>query len=307
MSGSSFRLTVFYTVLAAVVVAAFVIVFHAGSGKTAQPAIAGGYDVSAGGACLGKAFDLQQSGQYVNLGVSQQDAPKAKLRFRHGVLEGDVACLGGGSRSFKASVKDGDLKGLAGRVPIAAALKRDPPPPGAPTLIPASVGSTYNVIPRSPCLGSLLTMDQHGSAVTLTLKKGQVSHLRYAAGKLTGTVLCADGTSQQLAGNALDRRITITLTPAAGAPPPSTLVVERKRDFTAGVAIFFLAIAIVMLARPLGRVGDGPHRSAARDGRGRRRHRAGPDPPRGDAPRTSRRCCSPATSSRSSAWRPTSA
>ncbi len=170
MSGSSFRLTVFYAVLAAVILAAFVIVFHAGSGKTAQPAIAGGYDVSAGGACLGKAFDLQQSGQYVNLGVSQQAAPKAKLRFRHGVLEGDVSCIGGGSRSFKASVRDGNLKGLAGGVPISAALKRDPPPPGAPTLIPASVGSSYNVIPRSPCLGSLLTMDQHGSAVTLTLK-----------------------------------------------------------------------------------------------------------------------------------------
>ena len=248
-TASKRRLTTYYVVLLAVVVAVFALVFSAGSDEHAEPSIAGGYDVAAGGTCLGKAFDLLQSGRYVNLRAGQESRPKGKLEWKNGVLTGPVTCVAGGERQLRATVRDGTLRGAVTGIPVAAAFKRDPPPPGAPTLVPTSVASDYNVIPRSACLGGRIELKQSGRTVTLEpAKKGEPSTLAYAAGKLTGPVRCVDGTIQAGSGTAVDRRITLTLTPAGKGGFPSTVVLDRRRDFTAGLAIFFLAIVIVMLA-----------------------------------------------------------
>ena len=83
------RLAVFYVVLAVIVAAVVIVVIDEGKDEKAQPSIAGGYDTAGPNACLGKAapptgaplpataptqpapagpaFDVKQSGQFVNL------------------------------------------------------------------------------------------------------------------------------------------------------------------------------------------------------------------------------------------------
>src|SRR5947209_5283725 len=67
--GSPSRLfvIVYYAVLAIFTAVVVVIAVTAGSSKHAQPAIAGGYDVTSRSACLGPTFDLAQSGRFVDV------------------------------------------------------------------------------------------------------------------------------------------------------------------------------------------------------------------------------------------------
>ena len=61
------RLTLYYVALLIAVAVVATIVLSAGASEEAEPAIAGGYDVSQGNACLGDTFDLRQSGQFVSV------------------------------------------------------------------------------------------------------------------------------------------------------------------------------------------------------------------------------------------------
>ena len=81
----------FYVVLFLLTAVVSIAVIMAGKDEDPQPEIAGGYDVTEENACLGDKFDLKQSGQFVNLGVPNQDTPPGKLRFEDGKdLTGDV-------------------------------------------------------------------------------------------------------------------------------------------------------------------------------------------------------------------------
>ena len=75
------RLTAYYVVLVIAVAVVATLVLSAGSEEEPQPAIAGGYDVTQGQACLGEQIDLRQSGQFV--GLRRADGSGAgKLRFK---------------------------------------------------------------------------------------------------------------------------------------------------------------------------------------------------------------------------------
>ncbi len=88
------RLTAYYVVLLAAVAVVTTFVLSAGTDTDPQPAIAGGYDVTAGQACLGPQFDLRQSGQFVSM-QRADGSTTGKLRFQDGRLTGDVSCLTG--------------------------------------------------------------------------------------------------------------------------------------------------------------------------------------------------------------------
>ena len=79
------RLTAYYVVLVIAVAAVATLVLSAGAEEEPEPAIAGGYDVTQGQACLGEQFDLRQSGQFV------EPAAGRRLRGRQAALQGRPA------------------------------------------------------------------------------------------------------------------------------------------------------------------------------------------------------------------------
>ena len=91
---SGARVAVHYVVLAALVAAALIVSVSLGQNKHAQPNIAGGYDVSAGTACLGAKLNIVQSGRYVNLS-NPQSTLSGDLLFKNGVLTGTAHCVNG--------------------------------------------------------------------------------------------------------------------------------------------------------------------------------------------------------------------
>ncbi len=161
------NLTAYYVVLLAAVAVVATLVLSAGSDKHPQPSIAGGYDVSAGQACLGQTVDLRQSGQFVSL--NRADGSSAgKLRFKTPRLTGDVTCAAGGTRPLRAAVVKGTMAGTVGAAPLKAVFARDPPDPGAQKPAPpTSIAGDYKYIPRSACLGGKGTFEGRS---TVTVK-----------------------------------------------------------------------------------------------------------------------------------------
>ncbi|MGH2854216.1 MAG: cation:proton antiporter [Solirubrobacteraceae bacterium] len=130
-SVSARRLAVHYAALGLVTAAVVVFVFVTGATKHAQPQIAGGYDVSAGSACLGPKIELAQSGRYVTLSNAKSTVSGA-LKLLNGHLSGTAHCAGGRDAKIAAHVAAGVLAGSLGGLPVSAELKHGPPPPGAP-------------------------------------------------------------------------------------------------------------------------------------------------------------------------------
>ena len=147
------RLTAYYVVLVAAVAVVATLVLSVGTDTDPQPAIAGGYDVSAGQACLGPQFDLRQSGQFVTM--QRADGSTAgKLRFQDDELTGDVSCLEGGTEALAAEHGDGAFTGTVGDEELQAEFARDPPDPGAQKPAPpGNINGEYKLVPRSTCLG----------------------------------------------------------------------------------------------------------------------------------------------------------
>ncbi|MGH2933599.1 MAG: cation:proton antiporter [Gaiellaceae bacterium] len=87
-----------YLAVGALLTAAIAISISVGRGEHAAPAVAGVY--TSASACLGKTFELAQSGQFVDAsrGVA------GKLRLRHDRLAGTVTCAGGGTAALSLAV-----------------------------------------------------------------------------------------------------------------------------------------------------------------------------------------------------------
>ena len=89
------RVAAYYVGLILLTTAVLVAVLIAGRSKHGQPSLAGGYDVSAGAACLGPKADLTQSGQFVaisnrcaHLGCPvQANGPSGKILGMKNVIE----------------------------------------------------------------------------------------------------------------------------------------------------------------------------------------------------------------------------
>jgi Kef-type K+ transport system membrane component KefB len=259
------RLTIFYVVLAAATAIVAAVVITAGEDRTPQPAIAGGYDVTGAAAkCLGPQFDVQQSGQYVNL-TNAKETVGGKLTFKDGKLTGDVDCVEGGGQAIDAKVADGVVAGTLGATPVKAELKRDPPDPGAQKpRAPASIAGIYKVSPRSGCLGGKFELDKTGSGAYELTGKGISGELKYADGIVTGTVTCKSGNEWNATAQAVDRNLNNLILAPKDAPTPDVpgatpaggekvTATKQRESFGAQVGIFLLAVAVVMLfARLLG-------------------------------------------------------
>ncbi len=235
-------------VIAVAVVATLVL--SAGAKEDPEPAIAGGYDVTQGQACLGDQIELRQSGQFV--GLRRADGSGAgKLRFKAPRLTGEASCLEGGTQPLRATVRSGVVEGTVGDEPLKAEFAREPPDAGAQKPSPpGSVEGEYRLVPRSACLGGRIEL--HGSGRTLELEgKNVKGELVYGdAGKLTGSATCSAGDEAELAGSASNREITLTVIraqPPEGAPPAERVSAQKIREFGHLLAAFFIAVAVVML------------------------------------------------------------
>jgi Kef-type K+ transport system membrane component KefB len=243
------RIAIHYTVLALAVAAVVVIVVSLGHGKHATPAIAGGYDVSAGQACLGPQINVIQSGQFVDLSNAQTTL-SGSLLFEHGVLSGKVNCVHGQGLQIRAHVGTSTLAGTIGALPVAALRKRDPPTPGAPQpLAPASVDGAYALSPASICLGGSMVLAESGSRVKVTSSGQPRGVLSYSAGKLGGTVSCErNGGRRTVVGTAGGLTIDLLLTPSPGsAGVAEHFTAAKQRTPDQSVLAFFVAIIVVML------------------------------------------------------------
>jgi Kef-type K+ transport system membrane component KefB len=243
------RLIGLYIVLGFAVVAGSIAVFGAGSGEHAQPAVAGGYDIAGAGArCLGQRLDVRQSGQFVAI-QTPDGTVVSKPRLRDGRLRGTVRCADGTSSALVAPVgaTPGRLAGTVGGAAFVASQHRDPPAPGVQRpRVPGSIDGKYALQPRSECLGGKLELDDAGAGVYKTAKGS--GRLSYRGGALAGKLTCTDGSARVLAGQALGRELTLTLTAPDGATTAAEkLAAVKQREFSKTIAAFFIAVAMVML------------------------------------------------------------
>ena len=247
------RLVLFYAVLALATAAGVIAILLAGRHEHAQKTIAGGYDVGRGASCMGAQFDLKQSGQFVDV-ANARGTLAGKLRWRDGRLRGEVSCAGPGSARLDAAVRGRLLVGTIGGRPLAAALRRSPPPPGSPKpRAPGGISGKYALTPQSDCLGSSLVLKNAHGALTVVAGSSPVGSVSYQGGVLTGRVKCQLGAAAVVTGQAVDRQLRLVLMPRGG--PPERVTATEQRDFSNGVAAFFIAVVVVMLvARALGAV-----------------------------------------------------
>src|SRR5690242_2907889 len=192
------RVAVYYVALILATAVVVIGVISAGSGKHAQPTIAGSYDVSSGVACLGTKAFVVQSGQFVSLS-NTQGTLGGELTFKHGQLTGTADCIGHAQAAIDAHAVNGLLLGTVGGRPLAAQLKGDPPTPGVPLpRAPDSISGIYTLSPTSNCLGTNVTLSESGARVEVETKSTQRGAILYRKGSFAGTVACNLGGSRRM-------------------------------------------------------------------------------------------------------------
>jgi Kef-type K+ transport system membrane component KefB len=247
----------YYAVLALLTAGVIAAVIAAGSGKHAEPSLAGGYDVATPSACLGPKLDLIQSGRFAAI-ENTAGTLGGDLTVKRGHLTGTVSCTNHAHAKIDARFQAGVLSGTIGGQPLSAVLKRDPPVAGAPKQrVPGSIAGTYGLAPSSTCLGAKLTLTGSKPTyqlVTSNVKRGAVN---LSAGKLSGTIACNHGGTRSLAGTASGRQLDLMLvpvppdTPATAAPEHLQATLQRTPDETV-VAFFVAALVVMLFARLVG-------------------------------------------------------
>jgi hypothetical protein len=244
------RVAIYYVVLILVTAAVVIGVIAAGSGKHAQPTVAGSYDVSSGAACLGTKAFVVQSGQFVTLS-NTQGTLGGELTFKQGRLTGTADCIGNAQAAIDAHVANGFLLGTIGGRPLSAQLTGDPPTPGVPLpRAPGSIAGIYALTPTSKCLGTKVTLTESGSRVDVVTKDIRRGTLVYGKGRFAGNVACNRGGSRRMFGTAAGRALDVMLTPvaaAASATASEHLTGTKQRTADQTVVAFFIATLVVML------------------------------------------------------------
>jgi hypothetical protein len=306
------RMVAFYVIMAAIAAAVVVFVVDRGRDEKAQPVIAGGYDASAPNACLGAvpapvagaplpatapaqlapagpSFNVVQSGQFVNF-TNNQGTLSGKLRLHTTTvaggghrLTGSVDCVTGGKAMTLEAVAvpgaKGAISGTLGGVSFAAALKRDPPDPGAAApRTPTGIAGKFALSPRSTCFGGSFTLSGSGSRYVLAAKGLTLGNVVYSSktGAVAGDVRCARGGRVRLRATANDLTLQnlqlvpldtatpvpsspatasakpVLTTPSGLSPAGEKLTATKQRsDFNKLVAVFFLAVVIVLIVARL--------------------------------------------------------
>src|SRR3954452_7308794 len=169
-------------VLAVTAVAVAMIV--AGQDRKAEPEVAGGYEVERGDSCLGRRFDLKQSGRYVDL-QNGSGTLSGALKLQDRRLTGEVDCVGGGSRHIDAQLRGPRIRGTLGAEPVSAQLSGDLPVASAQRRrTPNSIAGDYELSPHSPCLGDDLVVKGDGTDVRLVSGDRTLGRGRYTDGVL---------------------------------------------------------------------------------------------------------------------------
>jgi Kef-type K+ transport system membrane component KefB len=259
------RLVAFYVFLGLATAGSAVAVITKGDSETAQPSIAGGYDLAAANPCFGSvpkptgaalprsapiqppatgaSFDVRQSGRFVNF-TNPEGSLHAKLKLSedarpgggHG-LSGDVSCVNGQSLRFEGVAVGGNattITGTAGGSRIDATLKRDPPDPGTPTKrAPGSIAGDYKSAPRSTCLGGRFEVNGGGAGYTVKAEGDSLGRLTYAKkkGSFSGDLDCAKGGKARVTGLATGRTLNnVQVIPLDEATrlPTGALTTESK-------------------------------------------------------------------------------
>ncbi len=300
-----------FLALIAATIAGVVVLIERGARERTSPAIAGGYDLSRPSSCFGAppaiplgaplpgtapaqrpfapgSFDLQQSGQFVTIS-NAAGTLGGKLRLhpagagRRPRLTGTVDCVNGPSEPFAGTVRIGpqpQIVGLLGRHQLHAVFKRDPPSPGAPLpYLPSSIAGTYELAPRSLCLGGSMVLAGGGGAYGVRAGARSLGRLIYVkrTGALVGDVGCVLGGRVRLTATVSGLDLNdVTLIPldtahaapsagagrplmitASGLPPAGESFEATRVRLTLDrlVAAFFIAVAVVvLLARLFGMV-----------------------------------------------------
>ena len=252
------RLLVAYLLLALLTATGATFALVVGSGKRAEPEIAGGYDVTAGASCLATTFDLAQSGRFVSISDSAGSL-NGELTWRNGRLSGSIGCVDGARAPLEAEIHDGVLAGRLRAHPVRAVFRRDPPSPGVPSpAAPKSVNGDFSISPPSLCLGTEVHLSGSGSRVDLESGRrrlGVLGYDRQRGGALIGRIACLHGGRRRIAGAAADRSIDLLVaSPRArirpGGPVSSGaehVTATKTRDLTSAIQAFFLAVIVVML------------------------------------------------------------
>ena len=94
---------------------------RAGQDRHAQPSIAGTYAADGSSPCLGRRFDLAQSGQFITL-QNPEDTLGGGLRFRGGRVTGTASCVEGTSAEVDLNASGQALAGSVGGQRLDAAL-----------------------------------------------------------------------------------------------------------------------------------------------------------------------------------------
>jgi len=241
------RLVAFYAIVAALTVAGVVLSIAAGEKREPETEIAGGYALAEPDACLGAGFDLRQSGRFVNLG-SDEASLAGQLNLDEGGLSGDIHCPEGESEELRAEAAERAISGTIGDREFDARFTEDPPAPGeGDALVPGELGGEYALTPRSKCLGG--TIELEGEAGRLELHAGErtAGEVEYANGELAGEVTCESGTAATVTGSAAGQKIELALEPGGSVVRERVTATERH-EFGRILAVFFLAVAIVMVA-----------------------------------------------------------
>jgi Kef-type K+ transport system membrane component KefB len=292
-------MVVLYLALIVATIAAVVLLIEHGAHGHAQPSIAGGYVLLQPNPCFGTPpglpheallpgagqapaawFDVQQSGEFVSLS-NAAGTLGGQLRLHrdpHGRpprLEGTVTCVGGGSRRFVGTATAGPqglIAGTLGSARVTAALKRDPPAPGAPLpYLPGSIAGTYTLAPRSVCFGATFALSAAGRAYKIRAAGKDLGNVLYVrqTGTVAGDVACVAGGQVALMATATGLSLNqVTLVPlkstqhapstvpgkslgivASGLPPAGeSFEADRVRpNFGRLLAAFFIAVAVVIL------------------------------------------------------------
>jgi Kef-type K+ transport system membrane component KefB len=255
------RIPLFYCLLGLATAIGIALSINAGLGDDSQPKIAGTYKLTKGeDDCLGRTFDVVQSGQFITLKNSEGNLG-GTLRFRGDTMSGTASCIGGGSAGIQASLPDQKLDAITldGKPPLELMFIAEAPAAASRVPIaPSSVGGDYTVAPRSDCLGGAFTLDGPNSDldVTGTNLSGGGS---YTDGKLSATVTCPDKRQEVVTGAAKDQTIDIDLRrlpDSCGATKrcPSVLeevTAKEDRDPATVVANFLIAVVVIMLTARL--------------------------------------------------------
>ena len=256
-SGGSERrkaLIIFYACLGVLVVAGATIVFVVGSGKEAERSIAGRYQPEIASYCLGRTFDLRQSGQFAWI-ANADGTSSDTLRVDDGAIEGEVECLDESRMEVALRGADGLVEGLVGEDRISAALVSGLPPPEAARVVrPSRVGGAYALAPASACLGGEIELSGSNDDLEIDGSAQVSGTATYFDGVLLARVTCQDGTAGTFAGDALDRDIRLRLateSEPATSSDPVEIEASKKRDLEDTVGAYLLATLTVMIVARL--------------------------------------------------------